>query len=250
MLAQKMGRQIIPVVEKYTELELILEYAEKVGVRPQHRHARQAGRARLGPLAVVGRLPLEVRPDGHRDPARPRGARSSAAWQDCLKLLHFHLGSQITQHPHHQERAERGGPRLLRSGQATAPGWSSWTSAAGWASTTTVRRPTSSRASTTRCRNTPTTSSTTSRRCATKRACRTRPSSRRAAAPSSAYHSVLVFNVLGVERLRRGRRSPTTVPRRLRAAAASTCSRPITSVTAAQRAREPTTTRSRRSTWR
>jgi arginine decarboxylase len=34
MLAQKIGRQIIPVVEKYTELELILEYAEKVGVRP------------------------------------------------------------------------------------------------------------------------------------------------------------------------------------------------------------------------
>jgi arginine decarboxylase len=35
MLAQKIGRQVIPVVEKYTELELILHYAEKVGVRPQ-----------------------------------------------------------------------------------------------------------------------------------------------------------------------------------------------------------------------
>src|SRR6185369_11847416 len=34
MLAQKIGRRIIPVVEKYTELGLILEYAEKVGVRP------------------------------------------------------------------------------------------------------------------------------------------------------------------------------------------------------------------------
>src|SRR5687767_224714 len=34
MLAQKIGRNIIPVVEKYTELDLILEYAEKVGVRP------------------------------------------------------------------------------------------------------------------------------------------------------------------------------------------------------------------------
>ena len=34
MLAQKIGRRIIPVVEKYTELDLILEYAEKVGVRP------------------------------------------------------------------------------------------------------------------------------------------------------------------------------------------------------------------------
>src|SRR4029453_18678768 len=35
MLAQKMGRNIIPVVEKYTELGLILEAAEKIGVRPQ-----------------------------------------------------------------------------------------------------------------------------------------------------------------------------------------------------------------------
>ncbi|MEX2139698.1 MAG: arginine decarboxylase, partial [Pirellulales bacterium] len=34
MLAHKIGRFIIPVVEKYTELELIMEYAEKIGVRP------------------------------------------------------------------------------------------------------------------------------------------------------------------------------------------------------------------------
>src|SRR6187455_3863758 len=35
MLAQKIGRNIIPVVEKYTELGLILDIADKVGVRPQ-----------------------------------------------------------------------------------------------------------------------------------------------------------------------------------------------------------------------
>src|SRR5437660_2137441 len=35
MLALKIGRNIIPVVEKYTELGLILEYAQKVGVRHQ-----------------------------------------------------------------------------------------------------------------------------------------------------------------------------------------------------------------------
>jgi len=34
MLAQTMGRNIIPVVEKYTELQLILEYSKRVGVRP------------------------------------------------------------------------------------------------------------------------------------------------------------------------------------------------------------------------
>jgi len=35
MLAQKIGRRIIPVVEKYTELGLILEVAQRIGVRPQ-----------------------------------------------------------------------------------------------------------------------------------------------------------------------------------------------------------------------
>ena len=35
LLAQKIGRRVIPVVEKYTELALILKYAAKVGVRPQ-----------------------------------------------------------------------------------------------------------------------------------------------------------------------------------------------------------------------
>ena len=70
MLAQKIGRNIIPVVEKFTELELILEVRREGRRAAADRHARQAGRARRRPLAVVGRLPLEVRPDRHRDPAR------------------------------------------------------------------------------------------------------------------------------------------------------------------------------------
>ena len=56
MLAQKIGRKIIPVVEKYTELELILKYRRKDRRAAEDRHARQAGGARLGPLAIVGRL--------------------------------------------------------------------------------------------------------------------------------------------------------------------------------------------------
>src|ERR1700681_82983 len=34
MLAKKIGRQIIPVVEKYTELDLVLKHSQRVGVRP------------------------------------------------------------------------------------------------------------------------------------------------------------------------------------------------------------------------
>ena len=46
MLAQKIGRKVIPVVEKYTELPLILDYAEKVGVRPTI-GMREIGRAHV-----------------------------------------------------------------------------------------------------------------------------------------------------------------------------------------------------------
>ena len=56
MLAQKIGRRIIPVVEKYTELPLILEYAERVGRAADHRHAGQARGARQRALAVIGWL--------------------------------------------------------------------------------------------------------------------------------------------------------------------------------------------------
>jgi arginine decarboxylase len=34
MLAKKVGRQIIPIVGKYTELDLILKHSQRLGVRP------------------------------------------------------------------------------------------------------------------------------------------------------------------------------------------------------------------------
>ena len=76
MLAQKIGRKIIPVVEKYTELALIAKYAEKVGVRPDHRHSREAGQPRFGPLEIVGRLSFEVRPEHHGSDARAAGTEA------------------------------------------------------------------------------------------------------------------------------------------------------------------------------
>ncbi|MGI8981063.1 MAG: biosynthetic arginine decarboxylase [Pirellulaceae bacterium] len=95
MLAQKIGRKVIPVVEKYTELELILKYAEKVGVRPQigmriKLAARGSGRwqssggwrSKFG--LTVGEILHAVE------------ELKSRNMLDCFKLLHFHLGSQIT----------------------------------------------------------------------------------------------------------------------------------------------------------
>src|SRR6188472_3979339 len=95
MLAQKMGRQIIPVVEKYSELELVLEYAEKVGVRPNigmrvKLAARGSGRWQSsgGFRSKFGLTVTEI--------LRGFEELKKRGMEDCLKLLHFHLGSQIT----------------------------------------------------------------------------------------------------------------------------------------------------------
>lgn len=95
LLAQKIGRHVIPVVEKYTELELILKYAEKLEVRPQigmrvKLAARGAGRWQSsgGYRSKFGLRAGEIL---HAlEELQKRGM------EDCFTLLHFHLGSQIT----------------------------------------------------------------------------------------------------------------------------------------------------------
>jgi arginine decarboxylase len=95
MLAKKIGRQIIPVVEKYTELDLILKHSAKVGVRP-----------------VIGlRIKLASRGSGRwkssggyrskfgltiTEALKALEQLKSVGMEDCLQLMHFHLGSQIT----------------------------------------------------------------------------------------------------------------------------------------------------------
>ncbi len=95
MLAQKMGRTIIPVVEKYTELGLILKYAARVGVRPSigvrvKLARRGSGRWRSsgGFRSKFGLSASEV--------VRALEELRGCGMADCLELLHFHLGSQIT----------------------------------------------------------------------------------------------------------------------------------------------------------
>ena len=95
MLAQKMGRQIIPVVEKYTELHLILKYSQKVGVRPNiglrvKLASRGSGRWKSsgGYRSKFGLSATEA--------MRALQELKDLGMNDCINLLHFHLGSQIT----------------------------------------------------------------------------------------------------------------------------------------------------------
>jgi len=95
MLAQKLGRRIIPVVEKYTELHLILKHSARVGVRPViglrvKLASRGSGRWRSSG-GYRSKFGLSV-----SEGMRALQELKDAGMADCLKLLHFHLGSQIT----------------------------------------------------------------------------------------------------------------------------------------------------------
>ena len=94
MMAQKIGRNVIPVVEKYTELGLILKYAQRIGVRPQigmrvKLASRGGGRWQSsgGYRSKFGLTVAEV--------LRGLNELRALGMEDCFKLLHFHLGSQI-----------------------------------------------------------------------------------------------------------------------------------------------------------
>jgi len=92
--AQRLGRTVLPVVEKVSELDLILRIAEEVGVRPTFGirvklATRGSGRwqASGGYRSKFGLTVAEVLAQLDRLIALDMG--------DCFQLLHFHVGSQI-----------------------------------------------------------------------------------------------------------------------------------------------------------
>jgi len=95
LLANKIGRRIIPVVEKFSEIELIIDMARRLDVKPMiglrvKLSSRGAGRweGSGGDRSKFGLTITEV----------VRAAEYLRACEslDSLQLLHFHLGSQIT----------------------------------------------------------------------------------------------------------------------------------------------------------
>ena len=78
LLAQKMGKRIFIVVEKLNELDIIAKIAKKLDVRPN------IG-IRISKFGLTSAELLEA-----LDMLDKKDMR------DCLKLIHFHIGSQIT----------------------------------------------------------------------------------------------------------------------------------------------------------
>lgn len=95
MLATKIGRQITTVVEKYTELDLVARHAQRVGVRPRiglrlKLASRGSGRWKSSG-GFRSKFGLTV-----SESVRALEHLKLIGMADCLELLHFHLGSQIT----------------------------------------------------------------------------------------------------------------------------------------------------------
>jgi len=95
VLARKIGKNVIPVIEKFTELETLVKYAEDMQVRPVlgvrvKLAARGAGRWKYsaGFRSKFGLTLTET-----LEAFEYLKERDLA---DCLQLVHFHMGSQIT----------------------------------------------------------------------------------------------------------------------------------------------------------
>jgi arginine decarboxylase len=95
VLARKIGKEIIPVVEKFTELEVLVRYAQELNVRPilgvrVKLASRGAGRWKYsaGFRSKFGLTIAEV--------LEALNYLNERGMADCLQLVHFHLGSQIT----------------------------------------------------------------------------------------------------------------------------------------------------------
>jgi len=95
LLAQKMGKRVFLVVEKLPELRIIAETAEKLNVRPNLGIRIKLASSGAGKWQESG------------GDASKFGLNSSElllalemleemGMRDCLKLIHFHIGSQIT----------------------------------------------------------------------------------------------------------------------------------------------------------
>jgi arginine decarboxylase len=95
VLARKIGKEVIPVVEKFTELETLVRYSQELNVRPVigvrvKLASRGSGRWKFsaGFRSKFGLTITEV--------LEALDYLKQRELADCLQLVHFHMGSQIT----------------------------------------------------------------------------------------------------------------------------------------------------------
>ncbi|MGH0036675.1 MAG: biosynthetic arginine decarboxylase [Myxococcota bacterium] len=102
LLAQRLGRYPVIVIDRFRELHLLIKIASELGIRPHigvraRLTARGAGKwvESTGDRSKFGLSPVELVAAVERLRAEDM--------LDCLELLHFHIGSQITAIRAHKE---------------------------------------------------------------------------------------------------------------------------------------------------
>lgn len=95
VLASKLGRNIIPVVEKFSELKLIIKHAKKYNVKPRigvrvKLSARGAGKWE-GSAGVRSKFGLFV-----SEALSALELLKAEDMADCLMMIHCHVGSQVS----------------------------------------------------------------------------------------------------------------------------------------------------------
>lgn len=95
LLAQRLDKTVIVVIERLDEVDTVLKAADKLGIRPQlgvraKLNARGVGRWKdsAGDRAKFGLSTAQI--------CRMVDRLAEAGMLDCLQLLHFHIGSQIS----------------------------------------------------------------------------------------------------------------------------------------------------------
>ena len=94
MLAQKLGRQVVLIIDRFAELSSVISVANRAGIRPvlgirAKLQTRGSGRwaESGGSLSKFGLSTREL--------MRSVELLTENSMLDCLQLLHFHMGSQV-----------------------------------------------------------------------------------------------------------------------------------------------------------
>jgi len=95
-MAHKMGKKVIPVIEKYSEIETFISYYKKSGIMPNMGVRLKSSNRGIGQWANSGgdrsKFGLRI-----SEIMRLVGRLKEEGLLPKFKLLHFHIGSQVTQ---------------------------------------------------------------------------------------------------------------------------------------------------------
>ncbi len=122
LIGQKLGHRVYIVVEKLSELPLVIEESQDARRGAADRPARAPGGDRRQQVAEHRRREIQVRAVAARRCWRRSSCCAQAGRLDAVRMVHFHLGSQVANVQDIAARHARGGALLRRTARARRAG--------------------------------------------------------------------------------------------------------------------------------